>query len=191
MTRRFLWQAKVKMSLALRDGIRVRSDSGGRTSAERPHQENSAQVHVRALSNPLHIRRGRSGNPSALGGCMKRLLLASLLFATASAFAQVSVGITIGAPPPPRVLRARPVAPGPDFVWVEGYWYPVGNHYKWHAGYWTRPPYAGAVWVAPHHDGQRWFDGYWGGDRGRIAHDHRWDHDHDRDYRHDHDHDRH
>ena len=104
--------------------------------------------------------------------------------------AQISVGISIGAPPPPaRVVVERPVNPGPEFVWVEGYWYPVGHHYKWHPGYWTRPPYEGARWVPPHHDGERYYVGYWDGDRGRFEHDHRWDRDHDRDYdRDDHDH---
>jgi hypothetical protein len=78
-----------------------------------------------------------------------------------------------------------PARPGPDFVWVDGYWYPSGGRYKWHAGYWTRPPYEGARWVAPHHDGQQFFDGYWGGDRGRLEHDHRWDRDRrNRDYGH-------
>lgn len=113
---------------------------------------------------------------------MKKLL-ALLLLAGGTIFgAQLSIGIRIGPPPAPRVVRVRPAAPGPDFFWVEGYWYPVGNHYKWHDGYWTRPPYAGAHWVTPHHDGERFFDGYWEGDRGRIDHDHRWDRGHDRDY---------
>jgi hypothetical protein len=114
---------------------------------------------------------------------MKTKLLAVVLLAAGSVFAQVSIGIRIGPPPPPRVIRVRPVAPGPDFVWVDGYWYAVGNHYKWHAGYWTRVPYAGARWVVPHHDGERFFAGYWEGDRGRFEHDHHWDRDHDRDYR--------
>ena len=74
--------------------------------------------------------------------------------------AQVSLGIRIGPPPPPRVLAA-PVAPGPGYVWVGGYWYPVGGHYRWHAGYWSLPPYPGARWVGPHHDGERFFAGYW------------------------------
>jgi hypothetical protein len=67
---------------------------------------------------------------------------------------------------------------------VGGYWYPVGARYKWHDGYWTRPPYEGAYWVAPHHDGQEYFPGAWQGDRGVVAHDHRWDkeRDHNRDY---------
>jgi hypothetical protein len=104
--------------------------------------------------------------------------------------AQVSVGITIGAPPAPRVVAVVPATPGPEFVWVEGYWYPVGHHYKWHEGYWTRPPYAGARWVAPHHDGHQYFAGYWDGDHGRLEHDHHWDKKHDRDY-YDHDRDDH
>ncbi len=119
---------------------------------------------------------------------MKRSLLVLLLLVGAlSAFSQVSVGIVIGPPPPPRVVRVHPPTPGPEFFWVEGYWYPVGHHYKWHAGYWTRPPYAGARWVVPHHDGERFFGGYWDGDHGRREHDHHSDHHHDRDYR-DHDH---
>ena len=121
---------------------------------------------------------------------MKNTLLALLLIAGGAAFAQVSVGIRIGPPPPPRVVRVRPGAPGPGFVWVDGYWYPVGHHYKWHDGYWTRPPYPGAVWVVPRHDGERFVEGYWEGDHGRRPHDHQWDRDRrNRDF--DRDHDRH
>ena len=111
------------------------------------------------------------------------LLSGALLGCVSGVRAQVSIGVLIGAPPPPRVAYvAPPPAPAPEFAWVEGYWYPVGHHYKWHEGYWTRPPYEGAHWVAPHHDGQRYFAGYWAGERGRVEHDHRWDHDRDRDF---------
>ena len=116
-----------------------------------------------------------------------------LFLAGGGLFGQVSVGIQIGPPPPPRVY-ARPVAPGPGFVWVDGYWFAQGHHWRLHQGYWTRAPYEGAVWVNPRYEGGRWFDGYWEGDRGHFAHDHRWDRDRDRDYRRwdrDHDHDRH
>jgi hypothetical protein len=128
---------------------------------------------------------------------VKATLLAAALLATGSVIkAQVSIGISIGPPPPARVVRVLPERPGPEFLWVEGYWYPVGGHYRWHGGYWTRPPYEGARWVVPHHDGERFYTGYWEGDRGRVEHDHHWDHDHDRDHHdrgheHDHDHDRH
>jgi hypothetical protein len=123
---------------------------------------------------------------------MKKLLLGILLLAGISiCSAQVSIGIRIGPPPPPRVVRVLPPRPGPDFIWVDGYWYVVGNRWRWHDGYWTRPPYAGARWIAPRHDGERFFAGYWDGDRGRFEHDHRWDHDRERDYReHDREHDR-
>ena len=110
------------------------------------------------------------------------ILFSAMLLAGASASnAQVSLGIRIGAPPPPREVRYLPARPGADFVWIDGYWYPVGRHYKWHAGYWTRPPYEGARWVGAHHDGEQFYAGYWDGDRGRFEHDHHWDHDRDRD----------
>jgi hypothetical protein len=116
--------------------------------------------------------------------------LAFLLLAAGSAFAQISVGIRIGAPPPMRVVRVQPQSPGAGYNWINGYWYPVGNRYQWHAGYWTRPPYAGAHWVEPRHDGQNYYQGYWDGDHGQLAHDHGWDKDrnHNRDYDRKHDH---
>jgi hypothetical protein len=115
---------------------------------------------------------------------MKKSLLPLLLLAGGTLFgAAVSIGVQIGPPPPPRVVRVQPVRPGPDYLWVEGYWYPVAGRYRWHDGYWSRPPYAGAQWFAPSHDGERYHEGYWEGNRGRFEHDHRWDRDRDRDYR--------
>ena len=98
--------------------------------------------------------------------------------------AALGIGIEIGAPPPPRVVHVRPASPGPGYAWIDGYWYVVNHKYVWHDGYWTRPPYEGAIWVAPHHDGHQYFEGYWEGSRGRMEHDHRWDHEHDRDWHH-------
>jgi hypothetical protein len=51
----------------------------------------------------------------------------------------------------------------------------VGSHYQWHDGYWTRPSYAGAYWVAPYHNNGQYFAGHWEGRHGNVAHDHRWD----------------
>lgn len=116
---------------------------------------------------------------------LKVTVLVAMLLTCGSGFAaQISIGIRIGPPPPPRVIRVLPPSPGPEFIWVGGYWYPAGNHYKWHNGYWTRPPYPMAHWVMPRHDGERYFAGYWDGERGRVEHDHRWDRDKQhRDYR--------
>jgi hypothetical protein len=120
---------------------------------------------------------------------MKKLL-AFLLLAGGCAFAvDFSVGIRIGPPPAPRVVRVRPASPGPGYTWVDGYWYPNGSRYVWHNGYWTRPPYEGATWIVPRHEGGMYYEGHWEGNRGPIGHDHRWDRDRNRDY--DRDHDRH
>ena len=121
---------------------------------------------------------------------MKTKLLILSLLAVGTVFAQISIGVRIGAPPAVRVLRVQPRSPGAGYLWVGGYWYPVGNHYKWHDGYWTRPAYTGARWVEPRHDGERFYAGYWDGDHGQIGHDHQWDknHDHNRDYNRDHGH---
>jgi hypothetical protein len=115
------------------------------------------------------------------------LALAVLLLApAATAHAQITFDVHIGHPPPPPVAYRVPPQPGPDYVWVEGYQYPVGGHYKWHDGYWTRPPYAGAYWVAPYHSKSEYYAGHWEGSHGNVNHDHKWDHDHNRDEHHDH-----
>ena len=120
---------------------------------------------------------------------MKKLL-AALLLTAGLGFGQVSLGIRIGPPPAPRVVRV-PVAPGAGYLWVDGYWYPDGRRYRWHEGYWTRAPYEGAHWVGPRYDGGMFYAGFWDGSRGRFEHDHRWDRDRDRrDFR-DRDRDRH
>src|ERR1022692_1723333 len=116
---------------------------------------------------------------------MIKKLLAFALLAGGCAFAvDFGVGIRIGPPPPPRVIRVQPRSPGPGYVFVGGYWYPNGGKYAWHNGYWTRPPYEGALWVGPRHDGQQYFEGHWeGGGHEPVGHDHKWDRDRDnRDY---------
>ena len=126
---------------------------------------------------------------------MKKKMIAIMVLTAGSLLAaDLSIGIRIGAPPLPRVVRVRPVAPGPGYAWVDGYWYPEGKRYKWHEGYWTRAPYEGAVWVGPRYEGGLFYNGYWEGSRGRVEHDHHWDHDHGRrdwDRERDRDHDRH
>jgi hypothetical protein len=110
------------------------------------------------------------------------MLLALMVFGLGSvAGAQISV--RIGPPPQARAMRVQPRSPGAGYVWVDGYYYPVSGRYQWHNGYWTRPPYAGATWVAPRHEGQEFFTGYWNGDRARIDHNHRSDRSRVRDYR--------
>ena len=76
---------------------------------------------------------------------MKKKLIALVLLAGSSAFAQsrFSVGIGIGAP----VVAARPFYPGPGYTWVDGYYDPYGD---WINGYWA-PPVA-SLGFAPRYD---------------------------------------
>jgi hypothetical protein len=118
---------------------------------------------------------------------LKTLALSTLLLVPATAHAQVSFGVTIGPPPQLRPSVVRP-QPRPDNIWVDGYWYPQGSHYVWHAGYWTAAPYEGAYWNEPYYTGRQYVPGYWDGGRGRYDHDHHTDRGKQRDY---HDNDRH
>jgi hypothetical protein len=117
-------------------------------------------------------------------GFARTTLLLTLMLLGAGSMASAQISIRIGPPPRPRVMRVQPPRPGADFMWIDGYWYPVGQQYKWHNGYWTRPPYSGATWVAPRHEGGQFYNGYWNGDR-RVEHSHRTDRARTRDYRRD------
>ena len=108
---------------------------------------------------------------------------AALLAWAPTAQAQISFDFHIGTPPPPPRGYRVPPQPGPDYVWIEGYQYPENGHYVWHNGYWTRPPYEGAYWVAPYYDRGQYFTGHWEGPRGDVHHDHRWDDSRQRDER--------
>ena len=121
---------------------------------------------------------------------MKMKLLTLFLLAGASMFAgsHWSIGIGIGtpyyyAPPPPPPVAWAPPCPGPDYTWVPAYYYPAGGQFVWHAGFWARPPYTGAYWVAPRYYERRYFPGYWGSRQRRWERDddddERWEH-HDR-----------
>jgi hypothetical protein len=63
--------------------------------------------------------------------------------------------------PAPRVAAYVPPCPGPGYTFVGGYWYPAGPSYAWRTGYWTRPAYVGARWVAPRYYGHSYYGGYW------------------------------
>ncbi len=70
-------------------------------------------------------------------------------------------------PPPPAPYRVGVVgyAPGPGFVWTNGYWALRGGRWAWAEGAWVRPPRHRAVWVAPywepHRRSYRFHRGYW------------------------------
>ena len=97
---------------------------------------------------------------------MKPKLLTLLLLAGSSLFAapavRVGVGVELGPmPPAPHVRVVRPPMPGPGYVWINGFYEPVGGQYRWREGYWATRPYPHASWVAPRYSGHRYYGGYW------------------------------
>ncbi len=68
-------------------------------------------------------------------------------------------------PPPPRSEVIVGVAPGPDYVWVGGYWGRYRSQWHWISGRWAPRPHPNAVWVGGHWDhgsrGYQWRGGHW------------------------------
>ncbi|ODU92707.1 MAG: hypothetical protein BGP23_15140 [Lysobacterales bacterium 66-474] len=109
---------------------------------------------------------------------------------TPPASAQVSIGISVGTPPPPMRYEMVP-APRPGYVWAPGYWNWGGSGYVWVGGNWYRDR-PGYVYYQPRweRDGDHWRmrRAYWGRDehwrgrhdngRHRGWYKHHGDHDH-------------
>ena len=72
---------------------------------------------------------------------------------------------TVPAPPPPRVAGAIGYAPGPGYVWIDGFWDLRGSHWVWINGRWARPPRGRAGWVPDrwerHGEHWRYNRGHW------------------------------
>jgi hypothetical protein len=98
----------------------------------------------------------------------------------------VNIGIGVPAPvyappapvyaPPPAPVYAPPPAPvyappppppyaAYGYVWVPAYSVWSGYGYRTVPGAWVRPPYRGAVWVAPHWDTSHGHGNAYGHDR--------------------------
>jgi hypothetical protein len=88
-------------------------------------------------------------------------VLAGALFVGAASAAEVVVRIG----PPAPIHRVVGVAPGPGYVWTNGYHEWVGERYVWHEGEWVRPPRPHAVWVEHRwdhrHGGYVFVRGHW------------------------------
>jgi hypothetical protein len=78
--------------------------------------------------------------------------------------AQVLVSVTVA--PPPLPVYVQPVIPGPDYMWVPGYWAWDLDDYYWVPGTWVLAPAPGLLWTPGYwawSDGVYiWRAGYWG-----------------------------
>src|SRR5712692_9782046 len=88
-----------------------------------------------------------------------------LLCLSASSYAQVSIGISVGYPPPPLPVYEQPICPEEGYIWTPGYWGWGGAVFVFHEGYWgPRVGFYGGINYGYGYFGR----GYEGG---------RWDHD--------------
>jgi len=75
-------------------------------------------------------------------------------------------GPVVNVAPPPDQVEVVPVAPGPAYVWIGGYWaWRLGRH-VWVGGRWGLPPGRGYAWRPGRWNrygpGWRWHGGRWG-----------------------------
>jgi uncharacterized protein YcfJ len=73
--------------------------------------------------------------------------------------------VTSAPPPPAPIVEEVVVAPGPDYVWIDGSWIWVSGRWVWGRGYWALPPYWHAMWVrggwVRGRRGYVWMGGHW------------------------------
>ena len=96
----------------------------------------------------------------------KLLAAAVILFGSAlSACGGYGAGyVAVGPPPAPR-YGVIGYAPGPGYVWTDGYWNYTGHGWAWINGRWMRPPRGRHTWMRSEwrHEGGRWryHEGHW------------------------------
>ena len=97
--------------------------------------------------------------------CSAALLFLALPFATGCVAAATPGGVYVAAAPPAAIVETRPIAPGPNSVWIDGHYRWTGSRYDWVPGHWDARPRAGARWVPGHwkrsRHGWRWTPGRW------------------------------
>ena len=88
------------------------------------------------------------------------MLFALLMLFSFDASSQIVVKVRPNAP----VIRARPLAPSPRHIWIDGGWSYRGRGYVWTDGYWVVPRH-GMVWIAGswrhRRGGWEWVPGHW------------------------------
>jgi hypothetical protein len=96
---------------------------------------------------------------------MKRNMLAAAFVLAGTILAGCGGGYVMVAGPPPPRYGVMGYAPGPGYVWTEGFYDLRGSSWVWTSGTWRRPPRPGAVWASAawRQEGRGWrfHRGYW------------------------------
>jgi YXWGXW repeat-containing protein len=95
-----------------------------------------------------------------------RALVLAIALSGAAFTASASVFVSVNFAPPPLPVYVQPICPGPEYIWVPGYWAYGPDGYYWVPGTWVLAPYVGALWTPGYWgwDGVVfvWHPGYWG-----------------------------
>jgi len=99
---------------------------------------------------------------------LRRLMFGCVLaagIASSAACAEPRGRLYVRVGPPAPIYEVRVTAPGPGYIWLEGYQRWDGGRYVWVPGHWERPPHRGARWETGHwsRDSRGWFyvEGRW------------------------------
>jgi hypothetical protein len=91
----------------------------------------------------------------------RTFLVAGLL--TMTSLLSCAGGLYVETEPPPLRAEVRPAPPGPNAVWIDGYWDWRARQYVWIEGHWDRHPRGN--WVPGRWEKQErgyvWVRGYW------------------------------
>jgi len=94
---------------------------------------------------------------------MKKIIIAGLFAISTIGFTACEGTYTV-AEQPVTPVYTQTVAPGPDYVWIDGDWIWEGGRYTWHNGYWDHP-HGNMHWQAGSWEsrgsGWRWRRGRW------------------------------
>lgn len=86
-----------------------------------------------------------------MGHLLRFALAAALVVVAAGCYTTAGVHyrghVWVPHSPPAPYVEVVGTAPGPSYVWVNGYWWWNGDDYLWIRGHWARPPHSGYVYV--------------------------------------------
>jgi WXXGXW repeat (2 copies) len=95
----------------------------------------------------------------------KHFLTLSLIAVIAFTFNSCAPSAVVVRTRPVSPVYARPLSPGPSYVWVDGEWILRGNQYFYNQGYWATPRHRNSYWVSGHwkkaRGGSYWVPGHW------------------------------
>jgi len=88
-----------------------------------------------------------------------------VILTVTTACAAPSGRVYVTAVPPPPIVEVRRAAPGPAYVWVDGYHHWNGRAYVWTPGRWVAKPRSNSKWVKGHWEkskkGYYYVEGRW------------------------------